>query len=138
MAAQIAQIDWSLITIISSVACASLAGLTLLAWWVINNVKKSYQSRIVTNKIRKQLAQATAYREKLETLLKNAPKKQEQARLQVLVDRINSWTDDIEALARRVDGFKQDKLIRRDLVRLPSAIKDLQRKLDREEPDYRH
>jgi hypothetical protein len=122
-------LDPTLLSIITGLTCGLWAAVMYSVWWVISQVRESYKNRIVSRRIRRHVEQATNYRNQIRSMLNGRRRIASRVRLEQLAGQIDSWTADVEALARRIDRFQNDKLIRRDLSRLPGAIRSLERQL---------
>lgn len=79
------------------------------------------------------LEQARTYQAQIQAIVA-ATDSNSQARLRELVDQVEEWTGAIETLARRIDRFQQDAVIRRDLAAVPQSISKLEAQLAAE-PD---
>lgn len=78
------------------------------------------------------LDKAIAYQEQIDSLIKASSEANTRARLQELARQVDEWVKAIEDLARRIDNFQQDSLIRQDLESVPQAITDLSARLEGE------
>lgn len=72
---------------------------------------------------------ALAYQAEVDSLARKAPNAMETERMRELAGHMQAWTGAIIELARRVDGFQQNKLISRDLKEVPPSIAGLEAKL---------
>lgn len=82
--------------------------------------------------IQTHLNKALAYQEQIHRLVALTEDERSKARLQELADQVDGWVQAIEALARRVDGFHRNRLIREDLESVPQAIDRLESRLAEE------
>jgi hypothetical protein len=71
------------------------------------------------------LRQATLYTEQIERVLKANPNRQQQQ----LLTRVHRWRQTIEALARRLNGWRQNSLLYQDLSDVPPLITSLEQQL---------
>lgn len=78
------------------------------------------------------LDKAAAYQEQIDNLIQASTDANTRARLQELAKQVDEWVKAIEDLARRIDNFQQDSLIRQDLESVPQAISDLTARLEQE------
>lgn len=53
-------------------------------------------------------------------------------RLDITADQINDWVEHIYTLAKRIDIFEKDTLLRRDLARVPHELQTLQQRAQTE------
>jgi hypothetical protein len=82
--------------------------------------------------IQAHLDKAYIYREQIESYIRASSDPHSQARLEDLSNQINEWTEAIEAMARRIDSFQQNPVIRQDLKSVPQAIEKLEAQLENE------
>ncbi len=75
------------------------------------------------------LDRARTYQAQINEMLKAAQDSTSRARLQELAGQMDEWVQAIEALARRVDNFQRNPIIRQDLETVPQAIADLEARL---------
>lgn len=73
--------------------------------------------------------QARAYQQEIERLVQNANSPHDRQRLQDLAAQVTNWTQAVTSLAQRVDGFRQNRLIRADLKTVPKSITSLEERL---------
>ena len=78
------------------------------------------------------VVKARAYQAQIDQLLKSTTGADARARLETLANHVTEWTQAIDALARRVDNFQHDKLIRQDMETVPKSIAALKRRLSAE------
>lgn len=117
---------------IGMIGVAGCGTVALVLTFIIYQLQSSLKNRIVNNQLRKQLKQATDYQSRIQDVIRDASKKRNRPQFEHLTVQIKAWVDDIEALVRQVDSFKQDKLIKRDITRLPNSIKSIERKIQQE------
>jgi hypothetical protein len=73
--------------------------------------------------------QAQAYQREIEWLVQSTSNTLDRQRLQELAAQVREWTQAVISLAQRVDGFRQNRLIRQDLKTVPTAIASLEERL---------
>jgi serine/threonine protein kinase len=78
------------------------------------------------------LDKARAYKQQIDSLVKATADRNTQVRLQDLAGQVDEWTRAVEALARRVDNYQQNRLIHQDLETVPASIKTLETRLAQE------
>lgn len=74
------------------------------------------------------VAQARSYKQQVDALLRSAPGSQRD-RARELASQVNEWVREVEAMARRVDAFKRNAVIQRDLREVPLKIDELRARL---------
>ncbi len=79
-----------------------------------------------------QMDKARAYQKQIDSLIKSTSDRRERDRLQELAAQVNEWLKAIEALASRIDSFRQNNLIQQDLNAVPRAIETLEGQLAEE------
>ncbi|MBN1219461.1 MAG: hypothetical protein JXM69_11070 [Anaerolineae bacterium] len=79
--------------------------------------------------IQAHLNKARTYRDQIEAFIRATADPHSQARLQDLSNQITDWMAAIEAMARRIDTFQQNAVIRQDLASVPQSIKKLETQL---------
>ena len=72
---------------------------------------------------------ALAYKQEIERMVRATTNENARGRLQDLARRVDEWTKAVVELARRLDNFQQNSLIRRDLESVPKSIADLETRL---------
>lgn len=75
---------------------------------------------------------ARAYQAQIDGLIKASANASARTRLQDLAGQVQEWVEAIEDLARRIDSFQQNALIRQDFEAVPQAIADLEARLANE------
>jgi len=88
--------------------------------------------KLASPKLQAQLGQALAYQAQIHHLAETAAKEKTRTRLQGIATQVNDWTAAIQDLARRIDNFQQNTLIRQDLETVPEAIANLEAQLANE------
>ena len=87
---------------------------------------------IVTPAYRDKARQALRYREQLYRLVSSAPSGVLQDHLQDTVADLSAWTDQLLAVAKRLDSYARDSILQQDAAALPGQIRDLRQALARE------
>jgi len=88
--------------------------------------------------IQAHLDKARTYQEQIDAYIQATADPRSRDRLQDLSDQINEWTEAIEAMARRIDTYRQNEVISQDLAGVPKSIEKLESQLDDEtNPDIR-
>jgi hypothetical protein len=82
--------------------------------------------------IQAHLDKALAYQTQIESLVKATADANARARLQELAGEVGEWVEAIEDLARRINDFQGNSLIRQDLESVPQAIASLETQLGTE------
>lgn len=133
----------TLIMLMISVRFLRSYGLVLL--WLVGLVwgaALAYQfSRLIfnpddtsvkTEKLQAYLDQAAAYRQKIDNAVAIATTEAERQRLEQLAGQIDTWTDNIIKLVKRLNNLRQDDIIRQDRQQVPKAIAELETRLTAE------
>jgi len=76
--------------------------------------------------------QAEAYQAEITRLAQNPANANNQSRLQEMASHVQAWTLSITTLAHRIEEFRQNKLIGKDLKEVPKSIANLEERLARE------
>lgn len=121
------------LALFGSIGCGIFTTMAFILGWVIHQTRNSLRARVVNAQLRRQLQQAKDYQSRIQKTIATASKQRNRPQFEHLNTQITAWATDIEALVRQVDGFKQDRVMRRDLTRLPSSIKSLERKIAKED-----
>ena len=90
-------------------------------------------AEIQTPALRRQLERALEYQRRMQELVARAPAGVLQDHLQESARGISNWIANIFHLARRLDAFERDELIKSDLDSVESALGSLQSRLRRED-----
>lgn len=84
------------------------------------------------------LDRARLYQAQIESYIKTTTSPHNETRLQDLAVQIGEWLETLETMARQVDTFQQNAVIKHDLDNVPQSIKKLQRQLQSEtSPDIK-
>lgn len=79
--------------------------------------------------LRQRIAQALGIREQMEAMLQRTRDRTLGARLGVLADTVSDWIGALYALVGRVDGYRNDAVLRRHRSAIPDAIRTLESQL---------
>lgn len=79
------------------------------------------------------LDQATRYQLEIRNMTQTAVSEFDQMRVDRMVVLVDDWVATVHDLADRVDGFRQNELIQRDLQTVPKAVSDLEKRLEKAE-----
>jgi hypothetical protein len=82
------------------------------------------------------LREADEYRKRIESVMKQHREGVLRDRLKRTTDQVYDWVANMAALARRLDAYKSDSLLRRDLEQVPKEVDRLKARLQKE-PDLR-
>jgi hypothetical protein len=83
-------------------------------------------------KLREKLKEADEYRQRIQSVVDQQRSGVLRDRLKSTTDQVYDWIANMVALARRVDEYRTDQIIRRDLANVPKDIERLKWRLDRE------
>ena len=86
-------------------------------------------SRIRDKELTSKLEQALEYWALIDDSIKKTPKGVLRDRLERTEEEVTHWLEAIYNLAKRVDQFRQNTIVERDLKAVPAAIRDNERKL---------
>ncbi len=86
----------------------------------------------VKSTVQTHLDKAVAYQAQIDNFIKATTDANARARLQDLAAQVGEWVEAIEDLAKRLDDFQQNSLIRQDFEAVPQAITDLETRLAQE------
>jgi hypothetical protein len=75
---------------------------------------------------------AKAYQAEIDRLAENSTNGATQNRVRELAAHVQAWTTSITNLGQRIEDFRQNKLIGKDLKEVPQSIADLEERLSRE------
>ncbi len=78
------------------------------------------------------IEKAVAYQAEIDRLASGTTRTSEQARLQELAARIDTWLAAIKELARRLDDFRQNKIVQQDITTVPKSISKVEAQLAEE------
>lgn len=82
--------------------------------------------------IGQRLSQAHAYQRQIEAMANATADPLRKEKLRELSEQVNTWTKAVEEMARRIEAFKRNEVIQRDLTSVPQAIKKLTAQLAQE------
>jgi hypothetical protein len=83
--------------------------------------------------LRNRIAKALEYREGIERAIQGARSGVLRSHLEDDARQVDQWLDHIYRLARRLDGYYRDGVIRQDMNSVPKAIKNFQARLKQED-----
>lgn len=92
-------------------------------------------NRIGDSNLKIRLAQAIAYRERIDKSADKFTDRASRARVEDVANQVEEWVRRIYTLALRLDTYKKDTIIHADLRAVPDAIRELQRRLKAETDD---
>lgn len=90
-------------------------------------------NRIANSSLRMNVAQAIAYRERIDKAVARFTDSAMQGRMQDVANQVEAWVRNIYTLASRLDAFQNDSIIKNDLVSVPDSIKKLKQRLVQED-----
>lgn len=79
------------------------------------------------------VAQAIAYRERIDKAVERFSDSGMQTRMQDVADQVEEWVRRIYSLATRLDKFRNDSIISDDLKSVPESIRKLQQRMNSED-----
>jgi len=82
--------------------------------------------------LRASVERAWAYQAEIDRLAQNASDAAHQNRVRELAAHVRTWTGSIADLAQRIENFRQNKLIGKDLKEVPKSITTLEPRLEGE------
>jgi len=81
---------------------------------------------ITSTSLRTVVAQAIAYRERIDKAVSQFDSPVMRGRLQDVANQVDAWVGSIYTLAKRLDTYRNDSIISTDLNTVPQSIKQLQ------------
>ena len=88
--------------------------------------------KFTDNTLQGYVEQAQAYQREIDYLAQNTTDTSTRNRVRELATHVQAWTTSIGNLAQRVEDYKQNKLIKKDLKDVPKSISILEARLDSE------
>lgn len=85
-------------------------------------------NRISNPNLRMNVAQAIAYRERIDKAVERFTDTAMHGRMQEVANQVEEWVRNIYTLAVRLDAFQNDALIKKDLKDVPESIKRLKQR----------
>jgi hypothetical protein len=79
------------------------------------------------------LREADEYRKRIESVINQHREGVLRDRLKRTTDQVYDWVANMAALARRLDAYKSDSILRRDLEQVPKEVDRLKARLQREQ-----
>ena len=99
----------------------------------LSNKQKPVSSKTVQDDtLRAYIAQAEAYQVEIDRLVQDATDTTTKQRGQEMGTHVQTWVTSVTALVHRIENFKHNKLIRKDLKDVPRAIIKLEKRLSDE------
>lgn len=89
-------------------------------------------NRFSSTTLRANVAQAMAYRERIDGVVARFTDSAMQNRMQDVANQVEEWVRNIYTLASRLDAYHTDTIIRSDLASVPDSIKKLKYRLNNE------
>jgi hypothetical protein len=86
-------------------------------------------------KYRDKVEKALEYRERIEGLIRQSREGVLRDHLEEDARRITEWVANIFGLAKRLDAYENDEIIKRDMTSVQSAIKEFEARLNREDDE---
>lgn len=94
--------------------------------------------QIKDKELNDRVEKALEYWALIDDTVETVPKGVLRDRLENTSDEVTHWLQAVFNLAERVDKFRENKVVKRDLEHVPATIKEYKRKLDKEDnPDVR-
>ncbi len=92
-------------------------------------------STIKTQKLRAAVQRALDYRARIEELIRHSEAGVLREHLKDSTTGIADWIAQIFRLAQRLDAFERDEIIQQDAASAPAALRELERRVQREDDD---
>lgn len=86
-------------------------------------------SQVANQHLRTVVAQAIAYRERIDKAVGQSADGALRSRLQDVADQVEAWVQRIYSLAVRLDSYRNDSIIANDMNSVPQSIRQLQARL---------
>ena len=97
---------------------------------VANVLRQRYSPKQLRSvKLRSQMGKALQYRDMLDQIILKTPVGVLRSRLARTIEPVDNWIEAIHQLATRLDNYDLNMVIRQDMRSVPTAIKDLKRRL---------
>lgn len=90
-------------------------------------------NRISNSSLRMNVAQAIAYRERIDKAAARFTDSAMQSRMQDVANQVEAWVRNIYTLSSRLDTFQNDSIIKKDLNDVPESIKRLKQRAAQED-----
>ncbi|HEX9926422.1 MAG TPA: hypothetical protein VGD99_27450 [Anaerolineae bacterium] len=87
------------------------------------------QAELADTAVQVQIERALSYQSQMNRLVQQAAHADGQSRLQKVAQQVEAWVNSIEKLARQIDLFQHDSLIRQDREAVPKIRQDLETRL---------
>lgn len=99
-------------------------------------LREQFDVNSITNpSLRMNVAQAIAYRERIDKAVPRFSDSAMQGRMQDVANQVEEWVRNIYTLARRLDVYHNDSIIKNDMKAVPESIRKLQMRLNGEDND---
>ncbi len=92
-------------------------------------------NHIINPGLRMNVAQAIAYRERIDKAVPRFTDSAMQGRMQDAANQVEEWVRRIYTLSSRLDAYRNDSIIRNDLASVPDSIKKLKQRFAGETDD---
>ncbi len=97
-------------------------------------IREQFDTNTITNPhLKTNIAQAIAYRERIDRAVERFADSGMQTRMQDVANQVEEWVRRIYSLSRRLDTFRNDGIITQDLKSVPDSIRKLQARLNAED-----
>jgi hypothetical protein len=97
-------------------------------------IREQFDTNSITNPhLKLNVAQAIAYRERIDNAVARFADSGMQTRMQDVANQVEEWVRRIYTLSRRLDAFRNDGIIAQDLKAVPASISKLEARLERED-----
>jgi hypothetical protein len=98
--------------------------------------REKFKAREIKNQgLRQRVERALEYRDRIDEVINTSREGVLRAHLKDVSQGITDWMENVFRLARRLDAYLADGMIRQDLQSLPSAIGNLKKRLALEDSD---
>ncbi|HEX9115861.1 MAG TPA: hypothetical protein VGA61_07315 [Anaerolineae bacterium] len=95
--------------------------------------REKYNANGIADKsLRGKLAEAEQYRQRIQTVIDQQPKGVLRDRVAETTGQVYDWIANMVKLARRIDAYRGDQIIQRDLKNVPAEITELQKRISLE------
>ena len=91
--------------------------------------RKFQPGKLQSRELREKMARAMEYLQQVETAVMRTKEGPMRDRLKRTTEEMVDWVEGVYQLAARLDAYRRDKVIKRDIQSVPQAIKNLRRRL---------
>jgi hypothetical protein len=129
---------WLIIGVVAEVLIlyTSLSDPTLAQKVVSDMLRGEFNARELRSaKYREKVEKALEYRERIEGVIRQSRQGVLREHLQEDARRITEWVANVFGLAKRLDAYENDEIIKRDMTSVQSAIKEFEARLNREDDE---